>query len=415
MVILCLCACPSFIKIMTHMLICRNQFASLSPAIQYNRCMYRQLMTRLRRNFARISRRQLIEVGLAGAILLGVCLLVTFISPYKNTPDLTFYAASGTDNSSTLYRATVREVQSTQLMVEVHDGSLRGANITVPYEASRQNTPVNVGDAVLLENSPQATALNFYDRYRIPGLVILVSAFVLVVLLIGRRKGLRSVVALLASMMVIGYVLVPLIIAGFDAFWASIFSSIIIAILTVLISQGVTRRAGIILLSMGIILLLIALAAALIVPAMGLTGYVDDETMYIGSLDVQISLSGLVAGGIILASLGALDDIVMTQTATVAEIMKANRSLSPRRIFMKASRVGAEHIASLVNTLALVYAGAALPLIVIYAVNNSDAFTVLNSELIATEIVRTVIISIGLVVAVPVSTALSVKLFTKKS
>jgi uncharacterized membrane protein len=353
-----------------------------------------------------IPRKRIIEVGAAAAILLAIGALVPFMSPYSQNSQTYFYENAPEDITS-LYKATVQEASSESLKAIIHDGPTAGSSVTVAYDENSYGQPLKPGTSILLSSSPTSNSFGFYDRYRIPGLVVLLSAFVLVVLLVGRRKGLKSLIGLSASILVIGFVLVPLVVGGFDSFTASLISAILIALVTILVTQGLNRKAGVILLSIGIVLAFVAIGSVIIVSLIGLTGRIDELSYFINALDSSISLSGLVTGGIIIATLGALDDIVTTQTATVEELLRTDKTLSNGDLFSKASRVGAEHISSLVNTLALVYVGAVLPIIVGNILSNNDVFSLLNSEFVATEVVRTVLISIGLVLAVPISTLLA--------
>lgn len=118
-------------------------------------------------------------------------------------------------------------------------------------------------------------------------------------------------------------------------------------------------------------------------------------------------MSGLLLAGVIIGSLGVLDDVTVTQTSAVWELHQADPSMGPRALYRAGIRIGRDHIASVVNTLVLAYAGAALPLLLLFSIAESSVGTVANSELVAEEIVRTLVGSIGLVAAVPVTTALA--------
>lgn len=352
------------------------------------------------------------ETAAAVGVFIIAALAVGLISPYNTTKNTAFYDTSGQGGIS-LYRANVQKISGDTLVVKVQDGASKGQTISLPNSLQASSRAVAVGDTILVGNSEIGNGLFFVDKYRIPALILLSVAFGLVVLLIGRRKGLRSLIGLSASILVILFVLVPLVINGFNAFYVSVICALLIALITTLVSQGFTRRAAIMLLSMGIILSLTAITSSIIVSSMGLSGLVDEVAYHISLTNSAINLSGLISGGILIATLGALDDIVATQVATVDELMKTDSKMSRKTLFVRASRVGSEHIASLVNTLALVYVGAALPIIVSNALGGMNALMLFNSEFAATEIVRTMIISIALVLAVPVSTYIAVRLFKR--
>ncbi len=129
----------------------------------------------------------------------------------------------------------------------------------------------------------------------------------------------------------------------------------------------------------------------------------------------MLDLSGLLLGAIIIGILGILDDISITQSATVRELYNANPNLSVKDVYNRAFSVGKEHMVSLVNTLTLAYAGAALPLLLLFSQSEEDIFLLINKEIFATEITRTLIGSIGLILAVPITTILASIMLSKES
>lgn len=353
------------------------------------------------------KKRRLLEIGGAGLFVLIIGLIGASITPYSPSPSYEFYNDSASNQE--ILRATVETTTDTSLEVRLKDGPSKGNLVTVSYDAAARGIDQSPGSTVLLINTVDTGDLAFLDKYRIPFLLLLTGIFVAVVALIGRKKGLRSLAGLTASVLIIGIILIPMIKAGVDTFIACIIAAALIAFLTIVISHGINKRAFAILVSMGCILLFVALSGWLVVAVLGLSGIVDEATYYIYAMNANINVSGLVTGGIVIATVGALDDIVTTQVAAVYELRETNRKLKDKLLFEKASRIGAEHIASLVNTLAMVYVGAALPMIVTFALGTPDIATLINSELIATEIGRTMVISIALVLAVPLSTWLGVK------
>ena len=142
-----------------------------------------------------------------------------------------------------------------------------------------------------------------------------------------------------------------------------------------------------------------------------LTGFGDENTMYlIQFASAQINPHGLLLGGMIIGALGVLGDLVTAQSAAVVEIHDANTSLGFRRTFQKAMHIGEDHVAATVNTLVLAYTGAALPLLLIFTLGSGDYSLFLNSEFLAEEIVRTLVGSLGLIAAVPISTLVATAL-----
>ena len=145
---------------------------------------------------------------------------------------------------------------------------------------------------------------------------------------------------------------------------------------------------------------------ALVVTLARFSGFAGEESLYL-TLVGDIDVAGLLLAGIVLGALGALDDVTVTQASAVWEIRRANPGLSTRELMSAGLRVGRDHIASTVNTLLLAYAGAAMPLLLLFALSRQSLGDIANSEVISVEIVRTLVGSIGLVSAVPLTTWLA--------
>lgn len=171
--------------------------------------------------------------------------------------------------------------------------------------------------------------------------------------------------------------------------------------------HGLTARTSVAVIGTLISLLLIGLLGSLFIDWASLTGNTDDSTGLIHGLYPHIDMSGLLLAGVIIGSLGVLDDVTVTQTSAVWELHQADPTMGARKLYRAGIRIGRDHIASVVNTLVLAYAGAALPLLLLFSIAQSSVGTVANSELVAEEIVRTLVGSIGLVASVPVTTVLA--------
>jgi uncharacterized membrane protein len=155
-------------------------------------------------------------------------------------------------------------------------------------------------------------------------------------------------------------------------------------------------------------LLLTVGLSALTVELARFSGFASEESLYLTFID-QFDVTGLLLAGIVLGALGALDDVTVTQASAVWEVRRANPSLARRDLYQAGLRVGRDHIASTVNTLLLAYAGASMPLLLLFALSGQSLGIVANSEVVATEIIRTVVGSIGLVAAVPITTWLAAR------
>lgn len=184
-------------------------------------------------------------------------------------------------------------------------------------------------------------------------------------------------------------------------------ASAVIIFVVVYVAHGVSARTTTALLGTLGSLALTALLAAVFVSATHLTGLASEETTSLQSAVGDVSLSGLVLAGIVIGSLGVVNDVTVTQASAVSEVHAANPSQSRRRLYSSGMRVGRDHIASTVYTLVLAYAGASLPLLILFSVAGQNLTNVLTGDLVGVEIVRTLVGSIGLVAAVPLTTALA--------
>lgn len=358
-----------------------------------------------------IPRKFIYEILIVAGGLFILALVVSLLSPYVAPKE---YAIADSENTSTtILRATVESISEDFIQVTLNDGPSKGTTVNVPIKSWFKQKSLQPGSNVVLTNMEGAGGLAYYDLYRIPILIFIVGLFVAVVLLVGRRKGLMSLAGLGASIVVIIWVIVPLVVAGYNSLLVSVAGAFVIAIVSILVAHGFNKRTFVSLLCVLIVLLFVVIGSQIVVALLGLTGMIDEASYYLQNDHPNIDLSGILVGGIVIAALGALDDIVTTQVATVDELKKVDRSLDVKTLYQKASSVGGEHIAALINTLALVYVGAALPVIVSYAVSTPDIFLLFNSEFVATEIARTIIVSIGLVLSVPISTFMAAIILSK--
>lgn len=359
----------------------------------------------------------------AGAItVLAVFVLVSLGVPFLAAPK----ASTGpvVTLGSQVVRASVTQILSEgqvdvngqsqafqDLRVEVLEGEYQG----VPFDVSFGRNMVRSDDYrfapgdeiyVTISTSPSHVVAAFYvDYVRSGPLLLLLAAFVLSILAMGRWKGLRSLVALAISMVIIvGYV-IPHILAGEDPVRVSLIGSVVLLAVTLYLTYGWNLKTQASVLSMMVCLLLTGLLSAGFVSLARLTGYGDENAMYLIQMTpFQIEPRGLLLGGMIIGALGVLDDLVTSQSAAVVELHGANPALGFRQTFSKAMRIGQDHVADTVNTLVLAYTGASLPLLLVFTLGNGNYGYLLNSEFLAEEIVRTLVGSLGLVAAVPLST-----------
>lgn len=297
---------------------------------------------------------------------------------------------------------------------EILRGPSKGQTIELEQNdlfASSAAIEVDPGDKILAIATTGADGTPTYaivDAYRFPTLMIVIAIFFALAVLFGRWKGFASIIGLVISALTIVLYVVPQIIAGADPIWTSLSASLAIATVTLFLAHGFNKRTAIAYLGTIITLVISVVAAIVIVNATHLFGMGTEESLFALTDLPNLSLPGLLLGGIMLGLLGVLDDITTAQSAVVAELKAANASLGFSELYRRGLSVGREHIASLINTLFLAYAGASLPLFLLFSINNDKAlWLIFNNEMIAEEIVRTVVGSMGLILAVPITTALA--------
>jgi len=298
--------------------------------------------------------------------------------------------------------------------VQVLEGDYKDISFQIDYgkrQLRNDSFRFVPGDEVYVEvdKAPDGTLqANYVDYVRSRPLLILLITFILSMLVMGRWKGLGSLISLGISMvMIIGYV-IPHILAGEDPVTVSLIGSVILLVATLYLTYGWNLKTHASAVSIMVSLLLTGALSLFFVYLTRLTGYGDENAMYLMQFSsASIDPRGLLLGGMIIGSLGVLDDLVTSQSAAVVEIYDANPSLGFRLTFQKAMRIGQDHVAATVNTLVLAYTGAALPLLLIFTLGNGSYSYFINSEFLAEEIVRTLVGSLGLIAAVPISTFLA--------
>ncbi|MGW7437286.1 YibE/F family protein [Streptomyces sp. NPDC054849] len=308
-----------------------------------------------------------------------------------------------------------REAQAAQTgeckkaTVEVGTGPDKGRTFVeiVQPGAPRQ---LEDGQGVVVAYAPDAPRdlqYSVIDVNRKFPMAVLAAIFAIAVVLVGRMRGLFALIALVVSFGVLTLFILPAILQGSNPLVVAVVGASAIMLIGLYMCHGLTARTSVAVLGTLVSLLLIGLLGSVFIDWAFLSGNTDDNTGLIHGLYPDIDMSGLLLAGVIIGSLGVLDDVTVTQTSAVWELHQADSSMGSRALYRAAIRIGRDHIASVVNTLVLAYAGAALPLLLLFSIANSSMGAVANSELVAVEIVRTLVGSIGLVASVPVTTALA--------
>lgn len=279
-----------------------------------------------------------------------------------------------------------------------------------------------VGDVVLAMFSLDGEGRGEFfitDFVRTGVLFWLFLAFAASVLAVGRMKGLRSLISLALTFLVLIKFIIPRILDGADPVLITVIGSIAILAIVIYLTEGINMKSHIASLSIFLSLLFTVYLSWLLIHLANLTGLSNEEAGFIVSLGAKtLNLQGILLAGIIIGTLGALDDIIISQVATVEELYLANPRQTGKEILAKALNIGVSHISAMSNTLFLAYAGASLPLLILF-VSGQSAFSswdiALNNEMLATEIIRTLAGTIGMILSVPLAAMISVWWFKRKN
>ncbi|MBW3579961.1 MAG: YibE/F family protein [Actinobacteria bacterium] len=267
------------------------------------------------------------------------------------------------------------------------------------------------GDTVVLGYFPEAGPgfeYSFADRERRSPLLVLAGLFVVAVVGLGRWKGLRALLGLGASLVVLTTFVLPAILAGSDPLAVALVGSAVIATFALYLAHGVNAWTTTALVGTLASLALVGVLGRMFVEAAQFSGLADEEASFLQVTAGQVDLRGLLLGGIVIGALGVLDDVTVTQVSAVWELQGAKPDYGRWDLYRAALRIGRDHIASTVNTLVLAYAGASLPLFLLFTQADQGLGDVVNGESVAVEVVRALTGSIGLVASVPLTTALAV-------
>jgi uncharacterized membrane protein len=299
---------------------------------------------------------------------------------------------------------------STRVDAEVQDasGALPGSGRRAPYE---------VGDEVVVARftGPAGGAAFITEPWRLPTLGLAAAAFAMAVLVIGGLRGMRSLVALALTLTVVIKLVVPLLLRGVDPIPLAVGGGALVTATTLLLTEGWGRvTASALLGTLAALGLTAGLAAAFTALASFTALQGSEEIAFLIPLvGERIDLQGILLAATVFGALGVLDDVTVTQAAAVEQLHHADPAAPRGSVMARAMRVGRSHIAATVNTLMLAYLGAGLPLLLLFALGGQDPMTVLNSEIVAVEVIRALVGSVGIVAAVPLTTGVAVALIVR--
>ncbi len=309
-------------------------------------------------------------------------------------------------NNEEYFEAEILSVDD-NLLLKAVSGSLSGENFEVSGKTitSSQRNQFNTGDRVMVLSAPNPLGNQYtiVDFVRKDSIALLFFLFVFIALAVGKKWGLASIVGMIYSFLVIFLFLLPRVIAGGEPVFNAIVTAALIVPVTFYLSHGINQKTNIAIVATIATLIFTAVLAAIFIEATHLTGFAQEEALFLQGY-ASFNMKGILLAGIIIGVLGILDDITVSQASVVQELRQISPKASPIEIYKRAMNVGRDHIASLINTLVLVYTGASMPLLLLFSESKRGFWEVLNLEIVADEIVRTLVGSIGLILAVPLST-----------
>ena len=293
--------------------------------------------------------------------------------------------------------------------IRLADGPEPGRGVTTKLPSGVGAPVVAVSDDVVVNYTaanPEDLRYALVDHQRGTQLWTLLAAFALAILAFGRWRGLTALAGLIITFAVVLMFVIPAILVGRPPMLVAIVGSAAIVLTVLYLTHGLSRATSVAVAGTLASLALTGLLSFVAVEATELSGVADETSSILGQL-YGVNMRGLLLAGILIGSLGVLDDVTVTQAVTVQELAEANPDYRFSELYSAATRVGRAHIASVINTIILAYAGASLPLIVLITALNDPIGQVLSDQLVATELVRSAVGTIGLIAAVPITTALA--------
>lgn len=364
-------------------------------------------------------------VPFAIASLVGVALLYPFGSPHRSGSDLGFgrnpvdgvivaaaessCSTAGSDDSPS--EPAGKNSGCLRMRVRLQEGPAAGSTIEQVVPIGPDTPAFAVHDAVVLAYSgsdpTSPSSYRIVDFQRGGWLLALAALFAAAVLVLGRWRGLLSLAALLLSFTVLVGFVFPAILAGRDPLAVAVVGAGLIMFTVLYLTHGASAQTSTAVLGTLVSLSVIGVLSALFSALTDLTGLNENTSTLVNALGSDVDPRGLLLAGVVIGALGVLDDVTVTQTSVVWELRRTDPALTWRELYGAGLRIGRDHVASAVNTLVLAYAGTSLPLLLAYSLSGHSFTAIVTSQAVAQEVVRTLVGSIGLVAAVPATTAIA--------
>jgi uncharacterized membrane protein len=284
-----------------------------------------------------------------------------------------------------------------------------GCIVEVTFVRGATDPKLRIGDRIRMgrQGSGATAVYAFADIERGRPLLVLSGIFVVVVLVVGRQRGLAAMLGLAITGIALVQFMIPALLAGESPTAVAVVGGAAIAILVLPLSHGVSVRTGAALIGTLVGMAVAALLALLSISSLRFTGLSNDEAATLGVLGSRSSVAGLLLCGAVVGALGVLNDVTVTQSSSVFELAAADPLLARRKLFASAMRIGRDHIASTVYSLVLAYAGSALPLLLLFSITGQSVSDVLTSDALGPEIAASLIGATALVSVVPLTTAIA--------
>jgi uncharacterized membrane protein len=298
--------------------------------------------------------------------------------------------------------------QCATAVVEILDGEGKGDFQSIDLSADVVANGVEKDDTLVLTRDAGAEGgptYGFFDYARGTPIVVLAIAFAVVVGLVARLRGLASLVGLAFAFFILFQFVLPAILAEDSPTLVSLVGSSAIMFVVLYLAHGFSARTTTALVGTLFGLTLVAVMGSIAVSVARLTGLTSEETVQLHTFDPTLNFSGLVLAGVVVAGLGVLNDVTITQASAIWQLSEVSPDLTWRELYTRGMAVGRDHIASTVYTIVFAYAGAALPLLLLFELYSQPSLVTLFSSAVAEEVIRTLFAAIALVLAVPVTTA----------
>ena len=348
-------------------------------------------------------------------LAMAITIIVKETSRPAQTPDAIGYG-SGTVKgevvqileSGTVQLGSIeQEYQIAQ--VRILEGDFKDTLVSVDhgaYQILPRGFSLTTGERILVtvgQTPDGALRAYFIDYIRLTPMLVLFAMFVVASILVSGWKGFQSLLSMGVSLLIIFYFIIPRILAGADPIWTSIVGSFIFLAVTQYLVYGWTLKTQVALVAIVIAMTITGFLAVWFVNYTSLNGFGNESAMYLMQQGENLNIQNVLIASIIIGTLGVLDDLVISQASVVMELYSANPNMSFRERFGAAFHIGRDHIAATVNTLVLAYVGAGLMMFLLFSLNNPDYLLLVNINFIAEEIVRSLVGTLGLFSAVPIT------------